>query len=225
MSRLLAFYRSTLGKKIAMAGSGVALFGFVVVHMLGNMKLYQGEEKLQEYVVWLRELGTPAVPYMGVVWATRIGLLALVAIHIHAAISLTWRNRQARPVQYKEKHTVSATYAARTMRWSGVILVTFIVYHLLHFTVGSAHHDFSHESVYHNVVSAFSIWWVAAWYIVANLLLGVHLYHGLWSMFQSLGVTEARRQTWTKAFAVCFALVITLGNVSFPIAVLSGFVS
>jgi len=224
MRWLVNFYRSAIGKKAVMAGTGLILFGWIFLHMVGNLKIYLGPEHLNEYAHWLRAIGTPAMPETGLLWVTRLFLLVCVVFHIHAAYALTMMNREARPVGYRDRDYVAATYAARTMRWGGVILLLFIIYHLLHLTTGDAHHDFVQDDPYHNLVTGFRIWWVAAVYIVANLALGLHLYHGVWSMFSSLGVTQARINAWKRPFATTFALLITLANISFPLAVLTGIV-
>ena len=217
-------YDTAVGKKAAMAITGIILFGFVVLHMLGNLKLYEGPEKLNAYAEWLREVGTPALPRTGLLWIVRLLLLSAVAVHIVAAAQLTWSNVRARPIRYAKYQTVATNYAARTMRWSGVVVLLFVVYHLLHFTWGTAHVDFRPGDVYHNVVAGFSSTWVSAVYIAAQLALGLHLYHGLWSLFQSLGWSHPSYNHWRRSFAIGSAVVITSGNVSFPIAVLTGVV-
>ncbi|MFP5245422.1 MAG: succinate dehydrogenase cytochrome b subunit [Thermoanaerobaculia bacterium] len=224
MTWLGNFYRSAIGKKAVMAVTGVILFGWIFLHMVGNLKLYLGPEHLNEYAHWLRALGTPAMPETGALWLTRLLLLVCVVFHIHSAYALTMMNREARPVGYRNRDFVKASYAARTMRWGGVIILLFVIYHLLHLTTGQAHHDFVKDDVYHNVVTGFQVWWVAAVYILANLALGLHLYHGVWSMFGSVGFTNPRFEPWRRNFATAFALVITLANVSFPLMVLAGVV-
>jgi len=227
MSGLSSFYRSAVGKKALMAVSGIVLFGFVLVHMLGNLKLYQGPEKLNAYAEWLREVGSPVLPHSGLLWIARFVLLAAVGIHILAATQLTLRNWQARPQKYKQREVLGATYASRTVRWGGVIIGLYVIYHLAHLTWGRpwVHSDFIPGDVYHNVVSGFQIWWVSGIYIVAQVALGFHLYHGLWSMFQSLGWwNSSNPQDWRRRFAQVFAWIITLGNLSFPLAVLTGLV-
>ena len=218
------FYRSAVGKKAVMASTGVILFGFVFVHMLGNLKLYLGPEHLNDYAHWLRTVGAPAVPETGLLWSFRIVLLAAVVLHIWSAYAVTTMSWAARPIAYTGRAYVKASYAARTMRWGGVIILLFVVYHLLHLTWGSAHPEFVANDPYRNVVVGFRVWWVSAFYIFANLALGLHLYHGLWSMFNSLGMTNARFESWRRNFALAFAVVITVGNLSFPIAVLMGIV-
>ena len=224
MRWLVNFYRSAIGKKAVMAATGLILFGWIFLHMVGNLKIYLGPEHLNEYAHWLRALGTPAMPETGALWVTRLLLLVCVVFHIHSAYALTMMNREARPIGYRDRDYVKGTYAARTMRWGGVILLLFVIYHLLHLTTGQAHHSFVKDDPYHNLVTGFRVWWVAAVYIIANLALGLHLYHGVWSMFSSLGVTHARVSAWKRPFATTFALLITLANISFPLAVLTGIV-
>ncbi len=218
------FYRSAIGKKAVMAITGVFLFGWIFLHMLGNMKLYLGAEHMNEYAKWLIVMGGPALPDKTALWVVRALLIVAVWLHIQAATQLTLMNRAARPVAYTNRDYVTATYAARTMRWGGVIILLFVIYHLLHLTSGTLHPSFIENDPYHNVVTGFQVWWVSAVYIIANLALGLHLYHGLWSMFNSLGLNHVKFNRWRRIFASAFALIITLGNVSFPIAVLMGVV-
>lgn len=224
MSWILSFYRSAIGKKALMAVTGIVLFGFVVGHMIGNMKLYLGAESLNHYGEFLRVMGEPILPRGVALWIARLVLIGSVILHIQASVHLTLMNRRARPVGYSDRDYVAATYASRTMRWGGLIILLFVIYHLMHFTWGNAHSDFIPGDIYHNVVSGFRIWWISILYIVAQLALGLHLYHGLWSMFQSLGWNHPKFNEWRRHFATAFALFITLGNISFPIAVLTGLV-
>jgi succinate dehydrogenase / fumarate reductase cytochrome b subunit len=217
MNLTKGLYGSTLGKKYFMAVTGVLLFGFVVGHMVGNLQIYLGAEIYNAYAHKLQSLGP-------VLWLIRAVLFSIVAAHIVFAVQLWLRNRQSRPVKYRVFEPPAVDYAARTMVWSGPIIGLFIVYHLLHFTVGSTHHDFIRGDVYHNVVSSFQIWWVSGFYIVANLLLAIHLYHGLWSLFQTIGWDHPRFGRVRRWIAVVFALVIGAGNVSMPLAVLAGVV-
>lgn len=210
-----------------MAITGIFLFGWIFAHMLGNLKLYMGPEHLNEYAKWLRTMGSPAVPYEVPLWIVRGLLLIAVWLHIQAATQLTLMNRAARPVAYEERDYVVGTYAARTMRWGGVIIALFVFYHLAHLTWGwsvAPPMRYVEGDPYANVVAGFQVWWVSAIYIVANLALGLHLYHGLWSMFNSLGLNHVKFNAWKRIFATAFALVITVANVSFPIAVLIGIV-
>jgi succinate dehydrogenase / fumarate reductase, cytochrome b subunit len=224
MAWLIDLYKSAMAKKAVMAVSGLMLFGFVVSHMAGNLKLYLGAEKLNHYAEWLRTIGEPALPHEGMLWILRLGLLVAVVLHIWSAWQVTLISRRARPQGYAHKDWVQASYASRTMRWGGVIVLAFIIYHLLHLTFGTVHSDFVPGDVYHNVVSGFQNPLIAGFYILANLLLGLHLFHGLWSMFQSLGWNHPSFKAVRRPFAACFALIITAGNVSFPLAVLTGLV-
>ncbi len=214
-----AFLSSTIGRKVVMAITGLMLVGFVFVHMLGNLLLYQGPEAINAYGQFLNEF----LHGWGI-WAARAGLLAAVALHIGCAASLTREELAARPVRYRMWKPKRSTYASRTMRWSGVIVLSFIVYHLLHFTTGAAHPDFIRGDVYHNVVTGFAAWPVALFYTFSMVLLGLHLRHGVWSLFQSLGVSHPRHLALARTAAIAFATIIVLGNVSFPLSVLFGLV-
>ena len=221
---LADLYRSAIGKKAVMAVTGAFLFGWIFAHMVGNLKVYLGPEHFNEYAKWLRTMGAPAIPNDTLLWIVRALLLVAVWLHIQAATQLTLMNRAARPVAYAEHDYVAGTYAARTMRWGGVIILIFVIYHLLHLTFGTVHPNFIKDDPYHNFVTGFQVWWVSAFYVVANLALGLHLYHGLWSMFNSLGLNHPAFNPWKRTFATAFALIITAANVSFPIAVLVGLV-
>lgn len=224
MSWFVRFWRSAIVKKAVMAVTGIILFGFVLTHMAGNLKLYAGEEAMDKYGEWLRVVGSPGLPEGGALWIARIVLLAAVVLHIWAAWSLNRMNRRARPDAYKKQDYAAASYASRTMRWGGILILLFIIYHILHFTTGQAHPDFLPGRPYHNLVAGFSKPLVSIFYIAANLALGFHLYHGLWSMFQSLGWNNPKFNAWRRHFATAFAVLITLGNISFPIAVMTGLV-
>ena len=217
MSWVTRFVGSTIGKKVLMAVSGVALVGFVLGHMVGNLLLYQGPEAINAYGAGLRKL--PAL-----LWGARIGLLAAVGIHIWTSTVLTLGNRAARPLSYRQHNDQASTYASRTMKWSGPLLLIFIVYHLLHFTTGAAHPEFEPGNVYRNVVIGFQNPAVAGFYIVAMLALGTHLSHGIWSMLQTVGLSHPRYDHLRKKIAVGFAAVVVLGNISFPVSVLTGMV-
>lgn len=222
---VLDFYRSAVGKKAVMAVTGIVILGFVLVHMLGNLKIYTGAEHLNAYGAYLRTIGEPILPHTGFLWIMRSVLILSFALHIHAATSLTLMNRRARPIKYQGgRHYVAANYAARTMRWSGVIIGLFVVFHLMDLTWGNANPEFHHGEPYQNLVASFQRTPVAIVYIVANLLLGIHIFHGAWSLFQSLGWNNPRFNRWRKYFAYGLAAVIVIGNVSFPLAVMTGIV-
>jgi succinate dehydrogenase / fumarate reductase cytochrome b subunit len=219
-------YRSSLGKKYAMAVTGLILMGYVLVHMVANLKLYLGPESINPYWEWLRAVGEPALPHGALLWAVRVVLVVAVGLHIHAAVALTLQNRRARPVRYRsQRDYVAASYASRTMRWSGVIVALFVLFHVMDLTWGTANPTFVPGDVYANVVASFQRWPVAVVYVVANLALGVHLYHGGWSLFQSMGWLHGRFNVWRRRLAEAFAVTVVAGNVSFPLAVLTGIVS
>lgn len=219
----LAFYATAVGKKWVMAVTGIGLLGFVLAHMVGNLKLYLGEEELNKYGEALRSFGGDLLPYTSALWVLRIGLIVFFVLHIHAAYTLTLMNRRARPIGYAGgRHYVAANYAARTMRWSGVIVGLYLLFHLADLTWGFANPDFIRGQPYHNLQQSLSRWPVALLYIVANLSLGLHIYHGAWSMFQSLGVNSPRINLARRYFATGFAALIVIGNLSFPIAILTG---
>ena len=221
MQREATFFGSSIGKKVVMAASGLVLFGFVVGHMIGNLQIYLGAEALNEYAEFLRHF----LHGQGI-WLARAGVLLAVALHIWAATTLTLGSWAARPQGYKRRQKyVESTYASRTMRWGGPIVLIFIIYHLLHFTTGQAHGEFIHGDIYHNVVIGFSVWWVSAFYIIAMLVLGLHLYHGISSMLQTLGLSHPRYNGWRSAIALLVAVAVVVGNISIPVAVLTGFVS
>ncbi|MFM8264863.1 MAG: succinate dehydrogenase cytochrome b subunit [Acidimicrobiia bacterium] len=228
---LLDLYSTAVGKKYAMAISGVALMGFVLFHMIGNLKMYLGAAELDHDAEFLKQLLYPLAPKESVLWILRAGLLGMLVLHLHAAWSLTVLNRAARPVKYQSARDYEeASLASRSMRLSGIVVFAFIVWHLLDLTFGVVNTvgtdgEFVRTEVYANVVRSFERWPVALFYIVANLLLGLHLSHGAWSIFQSLGWNNPRFNAWRCAFARGFAAVVVIGNVSFPVAVLIGVVN
>ncbi len=225
MTWIVQFFRSPMGKKAIMAVTGVMLFGFVVGHMLGNLKLYQGPEKLNAYSEGLRHVGVPFLGESEFLWLARVGLLAAVGLHILSAWQVTRLSQAARPTSYQKRVPQASTYASRTMRFGGLIILAFIVYHLLHLTLGNVHADFIKHDVFHNVVTGFQNPVISAFYIVANLALGMHLYHGLWSMLQSLGLAGERINPLRRKAALAFAVIITAANISFPLSVLTGLVT
>ncbi len=219
---IIGLYRSAIAKKAVMAVTGIFLFGWIFLHMLGNLKVYLGPEHYNEYARFLITMGAPLLPNKSALIIVRTLMLLAAVLHIVAATQLTIMNRKARPVAYREREYVAGSYAARTMRWGGVIILLFVFYHIGHLTFGKFHPDFIEGDVYHNFVTGFQVWWVSAFYIIANLALGTHLFHGLWSMFNSLGLNHPGFNPWKRAFATVFAIAVTAGNVSFPVAVLIG---
>jgi succinate dehydrogenase / fumarate reductase, cytochrome b subunit len=213
------FWGSTNGKKAVMAVTGFVLFLFVIGHLLGNLQIFDSAARLNAYGRFLHNLGE-------LLWIVRGILILCVVLHIWATYELWRRNRQARPVGYKVKKSVASSYADRTMYWSGPIVLAFVIFHLLEFTAGTIHPEsrFIAGDVYHNVVAGFSVWWVSAWYIFSLILLGMHLRHGLWSMFQSLGLNHPRHTPVLKQAALWIAILITAGYISIPVSVLAGWV-
>ena len=228
---LLDFYSTALGKKYVMAITGIIGIGFVIGHMVGNLKAYIGTvtENGQEvydidiYGEFLRELLVPILPHGVFLWIMRIVLISAVLLHIHAAYSLTVMNRTARPVKYQSARDYQiANFASRTMRWTGIIVALFILWHLADLTWGWVNPDFEHGMVYRNLDASLSRVPVAILYIVANIALGIHLFHGTWSLFQSIGWNNPRFNQWRKSIAAGVATLIVVGNVSFPIMTLAG---
>jgi succinate dehydrogenase / fumarate reductase cytochrome b subunit len=214
-----SFWGSTNGKKVVMAVTGAILFAFVIGHLAGNLQIFEGPAKLNAYGHFLHSIGE-------LLWPVRIVLLLSVALHITATVQLALRKKKARPVGYSRKEAIASSYASRTMYWSGPIVLAFVIFHLLQFTAGYIHpgSQFIEGDVYHNVVAGFQVWWVSVWYIFAVSLLGLHLRHGLWSMFQSLGFNHPRHTPILKSTAIVIAVVIVLGYISIPISILLGIV-
>lgn len=207
----------SIALKAVMALTGLVLYGFVFVHMVGNLQLYQGPEKINAYAAFLKSV--PAV-----LWGFRAVLLGAVTLHAVAAFVLWRRNRAARPIGYDSQDFQAATVTSRTMYWTGPMIGFFIVYHLLHLTVGSVHPSFSHTDVYTNLVVGFSNPAVSVFYILAMIALGFHLFHGAVSLFQTLGLKTPKYEKLIESVVVAVAAVIVTVNISFPIAVLAGLV-
>jgi succinate dehydrogenase / fumarate reductase cytochrome b subunit len=223
----MGVWSTSIGKKAVMAVTGLILVGFVVGHMLGNLKIYQGEAKFNAYALWLREVGSPALGHEQFLWLARLILLAATGLHIIAAVQLTQMSYAARPVNYTQKKAINATYASRTMRWGGVIITLFVIYHLLHFTFGAVGFppgQYHHLSVYRNVVIGFSVWYVSAFYVAAMVALGFHMYHGVWSMFQTIGLNNGAGDRFFRTLAAVSSVAVVLGNISVPTSVLVGLV-
>jgi succinate dehydrogenase / fumarate reductase, cytochrome b subunit len=230
---LIDFYSTAVGKKYVMAITGIIGILFVVFHMIGNLKVYLGlitEDGQRVYDVdvyseFLRELLVPILPRTLALWLLRAVLIAALVLHVHAAYSLTVMNRRARPVRYQShRDYVVANFASRTMRWTGVIVLLFLFFHLADLTWGWFNPDFVRGEVYRNLDASLSRIPVAILYIVANIALGIHLFHGTWSLFQSMGWNNPRFNAWRRGLATAIATVIVVGNVSFPIAVQAGIV-
>jgi succinate dehydrogenase / fumarate reductase cytochrome b subunit len=217
LRKMARFYESTIGKKAIMAISGLILFGFLIAHMLGNLQVFLGREVMNHYAESLH-----ANPPL--LWTARIILLVMVALHIWASVQLALLKKDARPVAYVKYGNVQASYASRTMMWSGPIIAAFVIFHLLHLTTGTVHPNFVELDAYDNVVNGFLVIPATIAYIVAMVLVGFHLSHGIWSMFQSLGFSHPRYTPMIKTFAAVFSWVLIAGFISVPIAVLAGVV-
>jgi len=224
-SRVMAFWDSLIGKKIVMAVTGGVLVLFVLAHMAGNLKIFAGAEEINAYSRSLREIAYPELGYGQALWIVRIILLTCVVLHIISAYQLTRMSWQARPVGYTTKKNVETTWGAQTMRWGGVLLAVFVVFHILHFTLGAVGFQpgqFVDLMVYQNVVAGFSVWPIALFYIVAMAALCLHLDHGIWSALQTLGWTTTQNTRALRIVSRILALVVFAGFVSVPIAVMAG---
>lgn len=222
MQRELTLLDTSIGRKAVMAFTGLVLFGFVIGHMLGNLQVYLGPELLNRYAEKLHELGP-------LLWSVRIIIAASVVLHFTMMFLLYYRNTWgSRPERYRVRNYTATNYAATTMWLSGVLILLFLLFHLAQFTYpgisfGPYEHD-THGDVYRNVVNGFSIWWITALYVAAQVVLGLHLYHGGWSLFQTLGWNHPSINERRRTVARAIAAVVVAGNISMPIAVLVGFV-
>ena len=216
--RVARFWSASIGKKLIMAITGAILFLFVVVHMVGNLQVFMGAEHFNAYARFLRV--EPAL-----LWAARAGLLVTVILHIWASVQLALLNKfEARPVGYVKKKNVGSTYASRTMYWSGPIIAAFVIYHLMQFTIGVGGTPFEEGQAYENLVAGFQVIPISIFYIVAMALLMMHLYHGVWSMFQTLGANHPRYTPVLKNLAKTAAILLFAGFSVIPVAVMTGLV-
>lgn len=223
----LNIYQTAVGKKWVMALSGIALIGFVIAHMIGNLHVYEGPRQINEYGEALRDLGGHLAPRTFILWVMRIGLLGAFVIHIHSAYGLTRINQAANAgAKYQDGRDYhAANFASRTMRWTGVIIGLYVVFHLADLTWGKMHPGtYERGNVYRNLATSLSTWPIALIYIVANIAVAVHIYHGAWSMFQSLGINNPRYNKLRRSLATGLAGIILVGNLSFPILTLAGVV-
>jgi succinate dehydrogenase / fumarate reductase cytochrome b subunit len=224
MDRAARFYAAPIGKKAVMAVTGVILVGYVVAHLLGNLQIYSSNPaQINSYAAFLHNPSNAIA-----LWTARAILLLAVIMHIVASVQLFAQNRAARPIAYHKKDDVPTSYAARTMIWSGPIVAAFVIFHVLHLTVGAVlpTRDVGGNpitpDVRYNVISGFQNYAVSGFYVFAMILLCMHLYHGVWSMFQSLGISHPRYTPKLKKFAAILAILIAIGNCSIPIAVMTG---
>lgn len=222
MTQPLTLTRTLVGKKVLMAVTGVVLLAFLLGHMLGNLKVFQGPEHFNAYAEGLRTVGAPFFGYAWLLWLVRIVLLPALLLHIWAAVGVTRASWDARPTGYHVHEPVATTYAARTMRWGGVIIFLYVGYHLLDLTFGATNPAFHPGDAYGNLVASFRRVPVALAYIGANVVVGLHVYHGLWSAFQTLGLHRHDVERWRRGAAAVVAGLLTAGYVAVPIAVILG---
>ena len=225
MGRSGALLRTSIGLKITMAVSGIVFVGFVIGHMLGNLKVYQGADAFNHYAEGLREFGGPFLGHGQALWIARIVLILALVLHVWSSVKLIRQSRGARSVGYEKREPMEFSRASRSMRWGGFALLAFVVFHLLHLTFGIVHPDFIVGDGYHNFVACFQSYPVAAVSVLAMIALGLHLYHGVWSAFQTLGIAGPGINRWRRPLAASIAFVVVSGNLSFPIAVLIGIVA
>ena len=216
--------RSTIALKLLMAVSGIVFIGFVLLHMYGNLKAFAGQEAYNDYAHHLRILGEPMLPREGALWLIRAVLLGSLVVHVYAAVTLWLRARKARTVKYVMKKHTGAIPASRMMRFGGVALLLFLVWHLLNFTVGKVNVQGGETNdPYNLLVDTFQVWWMTLIYLAAMAMLGAHLHHGTWSACQTLGITSTERaRTLAKRFAFVLAVIISGGFSLVPIFVLAG---
>ncbi len=218
MTQIRPLFQSTVGKKVIMAVTGLILVGFVIAHVAGNLLVFVGADKMNAYAHFLKA-------NLEVLWAVRLVLLGSVSLHVWSALELTRASREARPTPYKRKETQTSTFAASTVRIGGVVILLFVVFHLLHFTTGTIQPaGFSETDVYRNVVGSFEVPWVAGLYLVAMIALGLHLYHGAWAAFRTLGLRPPSEMPTKRSISAVVAVVVWLGFTSIPLAVLAGLV-
>ncbi|MCC7498765.1 MAG: succinate dehydrogenase cytochrome b subunit [Bryobacterales bacterium] len=221
INRTTFFCRTPVAKKVVMAVTGVILFGYLIGHLAGNLLIYSGNPAAINRYAELLHASPPML------WTARIVLLVAVILHIIAAAQLWLLKRRARPVGYCRKEETGSNYASRTMIWSGPIIALFVIFHVLHLTAGKivplamAGHE---PDVYHSVIDGFRVPMISAFYILAMVLLCLHLYHGLWSMFQSVGVSHPRYTPLLKRFAATFAFILAIGFISIPVSVMIGII-
>lgn len=223
--RQLVGRRTTVALKIVMAGTGIIFLLFVLAHMYGNLMALGGQQVFDDYAHHLREIGEPMLPYSGFLWIMRVVLLVSLVLHVAAAIALTRQARGARSQRYTMKKAVGSTLSSRTMRWGGVALFAFIVFHLLQFTTLTIEVGGSFDSPYERVVAGFSAWYIVLIYVVAMIALGMHLRHGIWSSIQTLGWSSRTREPALRATALVIALVVVVGFLAPPLAIAVGIIN
>jgi succinate dehydrogenase cytochrome b subunit len=221
---LMSLWRSTIGKKYVMAITGLIWFGYLIVHLWGNLKIYAGPQYLNAYGGFLRSVGEPFFGAQQLLWLARIILIPAFVVHIWSAIELKGRDMASRPQGYSMRRNLESTIASRTMLWGGLFILLFVIYHVLDFTFGTVNPDFREGDIYHNVIASFRVWPVTVFYVLAMIAVGLHLFHGIWSSFQTLGWNTTRTNRLVRNFATFAAVLLTIGNISIPLAVLTGIV-
>jgi succinate dehydrogenase / fumarate reductase, cytochrome b subunit len=208
-----------VGKKIVMGVTGLIGVGFVILHAAGNLLIFRGPGAINAYSHFLKSTGE-------LLWLVRVILIVAVVLHVVAAVQVTRQSRAARPIGYTRREPQVTTIAARTMRWGGALLLVFIVLHILHFTTGTVRPTgaFSSEDVYANMVTSFRIWWVALFYVVSMIALGLHLFHGVWSSVRSIGVSPRSKQPFRHKLSLLIAVLVWVAFTSIPVAVFTGLV-
>jgi succinate dehydrogenase / fumarate reductase cytochrome b subunit len=221
----LTLWQSTIGKKAVMAITGLIMVAFLLLHMLGNLKIFFGRHDFDAYAAWLRTIGEPVLHGAWFLWIQRAVLLVAVVLHVVCAAQLSRRDLAARPTRYAHGQRAKASFATRTMRWGGVTLALFIIWHLLDLTAGVTNPDFDQGRPYHNVVVDFQTWWINIIYIVAVLMVGLHVNHGFWSASQTLGLNRPARDVAIRTVGTTLAVTITVGFLAVPVGVMTGLVS
>lgn len=225
LTRVQTVWRSSIGKKAVMAVTGLIMVAFLLAHMLGNLKIFFGPHDFDGYAAWLRTIGEPVLHGAWFLWILRAVLLVALVAHVTCAAQLSRRDLAARPTRYVHGQRARASFATRTMRWGGVILALFLVWHLLDLTVGAVNPDFDKGGPYHNVVADFQVWWINLIYIVGVLMVGLHINHGFWSAAQTLGLRRRPgRDLALRVGGSTLAAAITLGFLAVPVGVMTGLV-
>jgi succinate dehydrogenase / fumarate reductase, cytochrome b subunit len=218
MNRVQGLWDTSVGKKAVMAVTGLVMLAYLITHVLANLMVFQGPAKINAYSAFLHGTG-------GALWVARLVLIAALVLHVVAAAQLTARRQAARPVAYAAgREPQVSTFASRTIRWGGVLILIFIVYHLLHFTLGTVHPSFIEGDPYHNVAAGFGNPLVVVFYELALAALGLHLYHGIWSSGRSLGVSPPSPHPLKRQLALALSVMIWAGFAVIPIAVSAGMV-
>lgn len=225
MAATLALYRTSIGKKAVMAVTGAIFYLYMIAHIYGNLKVFAGRETFNAYAEFLRAVGEPLFFRTELLWIVRVILTASLVLHVVAAVQLSRQSIAGRPTRYRVKKDLGATFASRTMRWGGIALFLFVVFHILDLTIGALNPRFIVGDAYGNLVRSFSRWYVALIYIAAMVALGLHLYHGVWSMFQTFGVNRRKYDGFFRGLATVSAILLAGAGALIPLAVLVGIVA